>query len=178
MKVATRFLVVCVGIVVLVLGFLSAQQTAPGLAGTWSGRATKQGTKSYRVTVILNGSGAGFIEYADMKCGGTLRFVRKEGNILSYKETITHEKTACAQDGQMDVVANGKVLVWSWSAGESKATAKLTATLASAPSGCERCDFAYDRDFQACYRLANAGDQQKCQDLAEEDALTCKRSCQ
>jgi hypothetical protein len=177
MKMASRFLVVCVGIVVLVLGFLSAQETAAGLSGTWSGRATKEGAKPYKVTVILDGSGAGFIEYPAMKCGGTLHFVRKTGDTLSYRETITHGKASCAENGRVDVVPNGNVLAWSWSAGEHKASATLSKMEAIALSGCADCDLKYDQDLQACYRIANSVDQQKCQDQAEEDAQDCQGTC-
>jgi hypothetical protein len=177
MKMAARFLVIFVGIAILAPGFYLAQQTAAGLTGTWSGRATRQGAKSYSVTVILDGTGSGFIEYPNMKCGGTLKFVRKYGDTLSYKETITHGKAKCSEDGRVDLIPSGNVVAWSWSAGDDKATATLTATQANALNGCPECELNYDKDLQACYALPNLGDQQKCEDKADEDSRTCGASC-
>lgn len=177
MKVAARFLIVFVGFIALIPGFFSAQQTAAGLAGTWSGRATKPGVRPYTVTVVLDGTGAGFIEYPSMKCGGTLHFVRKNGDALTYRETITHGKTKCSEEGRVDLLPSGNSLAWTWSAGEQKATATLTEMQSSGESGCVDCDLNYDRDLVACYRAANAAEQQRCQDRADEDARTCRTTC-
>jgi hypothetical protein len=177
MKFATRFVVLCLGIIFVSPGFYSAQQTAASLSGTWSGRATQQGAKAFNVTVILDGSGSGFIEYPNKKCGGTLRFVRKNGDTLSYQETITHGKTTCAQNGRVDLLSDGNTLAWTWSAGADKATATLAETEVGGSSGCSDCDLNYDNSIQACYPIANSGDQQRCQDRADDDARTCHASC-
>jgi hypothetical protein len=177
MKVGARFIIFCVGMIILAPGFFLAQQTDARLAGTWSGRATRQGAKSYTVTVILDGTGAGFIEYPNRKCGGTLRFVRKSGDTLSYQETITHGAASCTQSGRVDLVPSGSVLAWNWSAGEDKATATLTTTQTVALSGCPDCDLNYDKDMQACYPVGNSGIQQKCLEKADEDLRTCQMSC-
>lgn len=127
--------------------------------------------------MILDGSGAGFIEYPEMKCGGTLRFLRQAGDTLSYGETITHGKASCGPDGRVDVVPSENALTWNWSAGENKATAMLSKTSAGALAGCVQCDINYDRDIQACYRRTNAADQQKCEDVAQDDAKSCNATC-
>lgn len=180
MKTFARYIVLSIAVLILAPGLFWARQTAPGLAGTWSGKTTKhEGPKSSATNVIfiLDGSGAGFIEYPKLKCGGTLHLVRKNGDTLSYQETITHGKANCSEDGRVDVVPDGNALAWTWSAGQNKATATLTASQASSALGCVECDVNYDNELQACYRMTNSADQQKCQNNADDDLRICQTSC-
>jgi hypothetical protein len=180
MKLAASALCICLGIAVLISSPLRAQKTAPGLAGgMWSGRATGADAKSFSVTVTLDGSGAGFIEYPSLKCGGKLRFVRKNGELFSYRETITHGQSRCGAAGQVDLVANGSELMLTRSAGGSKSTATLTSVDSPGPNGCASCELNYDRNYQSCFNTTNSSDdRQKCQDRAEDNLHTCEGVCQ
>jgi hypothetical protein len=180
MKLAASVAFVCLCIAVLVSGVLHAQKPATGLAGgMWSGRATGTDAQSYSVTVTLDGSGNGFVEYPSMKCGGKLRFVRKNGATFSYRETITHGQTKCGAAGQVDLIPNGTQLMLTRSAGASKATATLASVDNPGPNGCASCELNYDQSYQACFRSsASADDRQKCQDRAEDDLHTCEGVCQ
>jgi hypothetical protein len=175
-KIAARFLIICVGILIAIPGLFSAQETTAGLSGTWSGRATKEGAKPYPVRVILDGSGAGYIEYPNKKCGGTLRFIGKNGNTSSYQETITHGQANCPQSGRVALIPDGKALTWSWSARDDKATATLTSTQAGL-TGCPDCDLSFDKDIQACYVVGNNTGQQACLDKADDNLRSCQMSC-
>ena len=177
MKLATRFLLICIGIVILIPGIFSAQGTVAGLSGTWSGRTTSQAAKPYRVTVILDGTGSGFIEYPNRKCGGTLRFLGKNENTSSYQETITHGKANCPQSGRVALIPDGNALDWSWTAADDKATATLTSTQSGQLTGCPDCDLAFAKDIQACYVVGNTTGQQACLDKADDDARACQMSC-
>lgn len=172
------------GVVFLVILFLpsrllDAQKTVTGLArGTWSGRASGTDAKSYSVTVTLDGTGAGFVEYPSRKCGGTLRFVRQYGNTFSYRETITHGQTKCGPAALVDMVPNGEQVLWTRAAGSQKVTATLTVVDNPGPHACARCEMDYDQNVAACYRIANADDRQKCQDRAEDNLHTCEQICE
>jgi hypothetical protein len=159
MKVAAGVIFIFLVIVVLPFSLLDAQKTNTGLAqGTWSGRANGADVKSYSVTVTLDGTGVGFVEYSSLKCGGKLRFVRRTGNTFSYRETITHGKTKCGAAGQVDMVPNGDQLFWSPAAGGQKVTATLTMVDNPGPHACSSCELNYDQNAAACYRIANAID--------------------
>jgi hypothetical protein len=176
-KSVIRVLIACIGIVILIPGIFSAQGTATELAGTWSGRTTSQSAKPYRVTVILDGTGSGFIEYPNRKCGGTLRFIGKNGNTSSYQESITHGKANCTVSGRVVLIPEGNALAFSWSAGDDKATATLTSTQSGQLTGCPDCDLALAKDIQACYGVGNTPGLQACLDKADEDSRTCQMSC-
>ncbi len=177
MKVVIRVLIVCIGIAILIPSIFSAQGTAAGLAGTWSGRTTSQAAKPYRVTVILDGTGSGFIEYPNRKCGGTLRFLGKNGNTSTYQETITHGKASCPQSGRVALIPDGNALAWSWTAGDDKSIATLTSTQAGQLTGCPDCDLNLAKDIQACYGVGNTPGLQACLDKADEASRTCQMSC-
>ena len=177
MRIAIGFLIVCIGIVILIPTILPAQGTPAALAGTWSGRTASQPAKPYRVTVILDATGAGFIEYPNRKCGGTLRFVHKYGDTLSYQETITHGMTSCPKNGRVRLIPSGNTLAWSWTAGDDRATATLTSSNAGQLTGCPDCDLSLARDIQACYVTGNSSGLQTCLDKADEDSRTCQMSC-
>jgi hypothetical protein len=179
MKLAAGVVFIYFGIAVLLSSALQAQKPAVGLSGgMWSGQATGADAKSYSVTVTLDGTGAGFVEYPSMKCGGRLQFVRKSGDTFSYREKITHGQAKCGPAGQVDMVPNGSQLIWTRSAGGTKATATLTSVDNPGPNGCASCELDYDQAIQACIRVANSDERQKCQDRAEDDLQTCEGACQ
>jgi hypothetical protein len=177
MKVAGGVAFICLGIALCVSGFGHAQKPAAGLAsGMWSGEASSAGARSYSVTVSLDGSGAGFIEYPSMKCGGRLRFVRQNGAAYSYRETITHGQTKCTA-GVVDLVPDGSQLTWIHTAGSQRVTATLDTVDNRANDDCTSCELNYDQALQACFRTSG-DDRQKCQEHAEDDLHSCEGACQ
>ena len=126
----------------------------------------------------MDGSGKGYVEYPSLKCGGTLRFVRKTGSAFSYRETITHGQTKCGAPGQIDLTPNGDQLGWARTAGSAKSSATLTMVGQPGPNECATCELHYDQSYQACYRISSMDDRQKCQDTAEDDLRTCEGACQ
>jgi hypothetical protein len=179
MKVASVVVLVALAMFVMMSGFLHAQKPAAGLAeGVWSGRATGSDSKSFSVTLTMDGSGAGFVEYPSMKCGGQLRFVRKNGESFSYRETITHGQAKCGAAGVIDLTPDGDKLALIRSAGATKSTATLTRVDQPGPNQCATCELHYDQTYQGCYRISDADERQKCQDTAEDDLRTCEGECQ
>jgi hypothetical protein len=177
MKMKACFFFVCLVVAVAASGLIHAQNAAARPAGRWSGRATGTDAKPYSVTVILDESGAGLIEYPSLKCGGTLRFVRRSGAAFVYQEKITHGQTKCGQGGRIDVLPDGAQIGWTRSISGTKATATLTSDEDLAEDSCASCEVNYDQALQACFRIANPDDQQKCHDRAEDDLNTCERIC-
>lgn len=179
MKFAMGLILICLGVVILPFSLLEAQKVDMGLArGMWSGRATGTNVKSYSVTVALDGTGVGFVEYPSLKCGGKLRFVRQIGNQYSYRETITHGQTRCGAAGQLVMIPDGDQLYWTRDTSGKKVTATLTNVDNPGPHACTTCELSYDQSVVACYRLNNADDRQKCQDNAEEARRACEQICE
>jgi hypothetical protein len=177
MKIATSVAGVCFSIIVL-CSLVHAQNSSVGmLAGTWSGKATGGAAKSYSVTVSLNGTGTGFVEYPSMKCGGTLKFVRKSGDSYSYHETITHGQARCGAAGQIDMSPDGSNVAWARTSAGNRTTATLTNTDNPDPNGCASCEMNYDQSAQQCERSASPDDRQKCLDHAEDDLHMCEGNC-
>lgn len=179
MKLAARLCcLVFLGIAVLICGSLHAQKAPTGLArGSWSGRVTGSDSKTYTVTVSLDGNGGGFVEYPSLKCGGTLRFFRKNGDAYSYRETVTHGQSHCRAAGTIDLASNGDQVTWTKTAGGDKSTATLTVPDTPGPNACATCELTYDQSYVACDRTSNADDKQKCRERAEDDLRTCEGAC-
>jgi hypothetical protein len=177
MKVAGGVAFICFSIAFCVSGFGYAQKPPAGLAsGMWSGQASGSDAKSYSITVSLDGSGAGFIEYPSMKCGGRLKFVRQSGTAYSYRETITHGRTKCTA-GVVDLVPNGSQVTWIHTASGQRVTATLNTVDNQGNDGCTSCELDYDQALQACFR-STGEDRQRCQDRAEDDLHACEGACQ
>jgi hypothetical protein len=179
MKLSSRLCsLVCLGIAVVISGSLYAQKPATGLArGSWSGRATGSDSKTFSVTVSLNGNGGGFVEYPSLKCGGSLRYFRRNGDAYSYRETITHGESHCGAAGTIDLVPDGTQLDWTKTAGGQKSTATLTIPDNPGPNACATCELNYDQNYLACDRMTNSDDKQKCRDRADDDLRTCEGAC-
>ena len=176
MKLAAGVVFICVGLLFVASGFPQAQKPSSGVAaGTWSGQAT--GSKTYSVTVWMDGSGKGYVEYPSLKCGGRLIFVKKNGDTSSFRETITHGQAKCGPAGQIDLTPNGEQLAWTRSAGSNHSNATLTMVAAPGPNECASCELHYDQSYQACFRNSNMDDRQKCQDSAEDELRTCEGAC-
>jgi hypothetical protein len=179
MRVFWGVVFVCLGLAVLSSTIVRAQKPAAGLnRGMWSGRASGPDSKLYRVTVTLDGTGAGFIEYSTIKCGGKLRFIRKNGVVYSYRETITHGQTRCGAAGQINLIANGEQLMLTRIAGNQKTSATLLSVDMPDPNDCTSCELNYDQNYEACYRISNADDRQQCQDRAQDNLQTCESACE
>lgn len=176
MKLAASVAFICTGLFFAASGFPQAQKPAPGVAkGTWSGQAT--GSKSYSVTVWMDGSGKGYVEYPSLKCGGRLTFVKKNADTSSYRETITHGQAKCGAAGQIDLTPDGEQMGWARTAGSNHSNATLTLVAEPGPNQCAACELHYDQSYQACYRNSNMDDRQKCQDTAEDDLRACEGAC-
>lgn len=179
MKFVMGVILICFAMVILTFSSLDAQKVDMGLArGMWSGRASGTDVRPYSVTVTLDGTGAGFVEYPSRKCGGKLRFVRQIGNQYSYRETITHGQTKCGAAAQLVMIPDGNQLYWTRVAGGQKVAATLTNVDNPGPHACTTCELNYDQSVVACYRLASADDRQKCQDTAEENRRACEQVCE
>jgi len=179
MRVFPGVALVFVGISILAFSSLDAQNSSTGLArGIWSGSAKGPDSKPYRVTVTLDGTGTGFVEYSTMKCGGKLRFVRKNGMTYSYGETITHGQAKCGAAGRVDLIANGEQLMWTRITGNKKTSATLLSVGMPDPDDCTSCELNYDQNYDACFTISNADDRQKCQDRAQDNLQTCESDCQ
>jgi hypothetical protein len=177
MKLAASLFVVCLSIVGI-SGYVHAQKNAPGLAGgRWAGRADAGDAKSYSVTVILDGNGTGFIEYPSMKCGGTLHFVRKNGEAFLYREAITHGQSKCGASGQVELIPDGADLTWTRLSAGTHASATLSSVQSENTGDCTSCEISYDQSVAACYRNPSMDDRQKCLDRAEDDLHTCEGIC-
>lgn len=177
MKLAASIVFICVGFFFAASVFPQAKKPASGLAaGTWSGQAT--GTRSFSVTVWMDGKGKGYVEYPSLKCGGRLTFLKKSGETFSYRETVTHGQAKCGAAGQIDLTPNGEELAWTRTAGNNHSNATLTLVAEPGPNECATCELRYDQSYQACYRNSNMDDRQKCQDTAEDELRTCEGVCQ
>ncbi len=179
MRVFLGVILGLVGVCILAFSSLDAQNTSTGLArGIWSGSASGPASKPYHVTVTLDGAGTGFIEYSTMKCGGKLRFVRKNGMTYSYRETITHGQAKCGAAGQVNLVASGEQLMWTRISGNQKTSGTLSSVDMPDPNDCTTCELNYDQNYDACYTIPNADDRQKCLDRAQDNLQTCESDCQ
>jgi hypothetical protein len=179
-KFAGFFLFVCLCVAALFAGFALGQDAgANGPMGRWSGRATDANSKSFNVTVMLDGSGAGFIEYPSRKCGGSLKLVRRGNTSFSYQERITHGQAACTTGGFVDLAPNGGQMDWTRTAGGTKSTAVLDSDEGTAaPNGCASCEMNYDQSIQSCARSnSTSDDRQKCRSQADDDLRNCEGDC-
>lgn len=179
MRVLLGVILFCLGVCVFSFSSLHAQNSSTGLArGMWSGHYSGPDAKVYHVTVTLDGTGAGFIEYSTMKCGGKLHFARKSGEDYSYRETITHGRAKCGAAGQVELIADGEQLMWTRTAGGKKMSATLLSVDMPDADDCTSCELNYDQNYDACYTISNGDDRQKCLDKAQDNLQNCEGACQ
>ena len=100
----------------LVVASMFTPAIGAGLGGTWSGIVTQsEPNTTYAVEMELYGM-LGSINYPSLKCGGKLEFLREEGKIFFYRETLTFGKDRCIDGGTVQISPHplGDSTLWNW----------------------------------------------------------------
>ncbi len=79
---------------------------------------------SYPMKLRLSGF-KGSADYPSLGCGGTLDFLRYEGEASVYREHLTYGKTKCIDGGIVTVEPQESSVLWKWSDGKTSASASL-----------------------------------------------------
>ena len=109
------------------------------LEGAWSGTATDSRPTSgtFPVSMTLDSSGNGRIDYKSYGCGGTLTLLSQSDNTYRYRESLTYGIKECIDGGEVTVVPSGDSLQWTWRGSGVTATATLSGhRVEKAPTGC------------------------------------------
>lgn len=121
---------------ILVFLLASAPAAAQTLSGQWCGVAEQTGPGDSRsdwdAVVELKGQ-TGTTEYPSLKCGGTLTFERRDGNVHFYRERISYGHGLCFDEGQLGVEPVGPTIRFEWTGSDAKATAVLYPNCRSSP---------------------------------------------
>ncbi len=155
------------------------------LAGKWSGTVDQpEGeTASYKMVMTLDPSGSGSIDYPDLKCGGTLTYIKTEGVYSFYRERITQGKEKCIDGGTVRLKKHGGKLEWYWYGGPVTARALLTSEkpvvkTGAQPVTCLSCTAVYERDNKACaMNISDLTLRAKCRDGAVNALRKCLAEC-
>lgn len=93
----------------------------------WSGRATTPDGRSLGLAVVFDPTGDAGIEWADLRCGGTLTFSRASGPSFEYVERITYGAIDCMPKGMvtMTAIENGAAIEFQKDLGAARVVAQL-----------------------------------------------------
>lgn len=121
----------------LVCLLASAPAQAQTLAGQWCGVAEQTGPGDHRsewdAVVELKGP-TGTTEYPSLKCGGTLTFERRDGNIHFYRERISYGHGLCLDEGLLGIELLGPTIRYEWTGSGAKASAVLYPNCRQSPN--------------------------------------------
>jgi hypothetical protein len=134
----SRFGAIVCWLVVLIFTSL-ATASSQTLEGSWSGTATdsRASERPFPVSMTLDSTGNGRIDYRSFPCGGTLTLLSHTGNTYRYLETLTYGVKLCINGGELTVVPSGDSLQWTWRGGGASATASLAGhRVETSPAGC------------------------------------------
>ena len=137
----------------------AAVQGQSNPVGIWKGKAYQANPAgpgmSYDISLRINETGNGIIQYPSLSCIGTL--IRQPGDVIQYREQLTLGKERCVDNGKVVLEKRGDQLFWQWSgqgtrAPNTTATAMLSQVVpqrqlppvTSVPKGID--PFAYCRD--------------------------------
>lgn len=162
-----------------------AGPAAARFAGKWSGTVEQpEGeTPAYKMVMTLDPSGGGSIDYPDLKCGGTLTYLKTEGVYSFYRERITRGKEKCIDGGTVRLKPNGGKLEWYWYGGPVTARALLISEEPVVKNedrqvSCLSCTAAYERENKACaMNISDLALRAKCRDGVVNALRKCLAGC-
>jgi hypothetical protein len=108
--------------------------TADPVLGSWKGtgmeRSAEGKTRSYPVAMDIatldRHASAGRVDYSSFPCGGSLRYVGRDGDGYEFRELIHYGKEKCSRNGSITVALAGHdALHWTW-VGETGLTVEGT----------------------------------------------------
>jgi Family of unknown function (DUF5675) len=101
--------------------------------GTWRGNATQPGgaTQNWSVVMTLNKNNYS-IDFPSLGCGGTLSYIRKDGNAYIFSEGLTYGTTKCLLGVSVRFTLTGTTTM-SWEEIDASGTALAYGTLTRDP---------------------------------------------
>jgi hypothetical protein len=111
----------------------AASPSVDPVIGSWKGTGTERSadgrTRTYPVSMAIatldRHASAGRIDYSSFPCGGTVRYVGRQGASYEFRELIHYGKAKCSRNGTITVEVAGDTLHWTW-VGEAGLTVEGT----------------------------------------------------
>jgi len=124
-----------------------------GLTGQWSGSVHQPGFGDFSISMRLQGSTGGTIDYPSIGCGGKLRFLGRSGRSYTYREELDHGVDKCIDFGTVTVTPNGDSLAWTWSGGSLSLSSTLNG---KRENPCQSIIEQLDKDKKAMQELSKS----------------------
>ncbi|HEY5347241.1 MAG TPA: hypothetical protein VIJ72_03540 [Rhizomicrobium sp.] len=99
------------------------------IAGAWQGLALQPSgngkSETWTITMKIDATGNGTIDYPSLNCGGTLTRLPSSGDVVEFHEKLTYGLQKCVDDGTDGVRLKEGKLIWYWVKGSFAASAVL-----------------------------------------------------